>query len=363
MIRYPISSRRNPTYHISHLCVSHKQKLPIQFEKGERIQGTVLRAYPGGQVIVSAKGKIFGAHSLTRLARGRVYQFVVTRTRPNVELRVMSQLENRVDSILGLWAETAGNRKRLAKIASEILQKVNCPHGLSPKITPHLKQLAGLLENMVYDEAVGKDFMWMADTLRSSGLFFEKKLRLLAMTKAKGGERKIIENDLKGLVLKLLRGLDHHGGEEKEVSGLRHKLEDILRMIEAHQQINLRSIRNDIGWFWFIPIRDNDDCGGADVLTKRHSSGSFTIWLRIELSAIGPMQVVLNIAGTRVRVSLFLKNRQIARFTSQKAHLLADGMKAQGLSVDSLDVGISTSYEFEMNLSGGQPAEGLNLEV
>ncbi|RLB42906.1 MAG: hypothetical protein DRH12_04415 [Deltaproteobacteria bacterium] len=336
---------------------------PINFKNGERFKGTILKAGKWGLVTVSAKGGIFTAHAKGQLSEGSVYEFMVTRVRPNIELRIVPRQKGQEPSIIRLWVGGESAREQLGEMLTEIFESVESSISQFKDGSGIFAKSSTLLAELVYGEGAVGDPRWLRKSLSSSGLFWENKVARLVMEQRQASGQQAVGDDLKGLLLRALEILHSDGKYTKETAAMEQKVSKVLHLIESHQGINFHCMNEGIGWFWFLPIRERHGFGWAKILARKFSRKGFSVWIDIKLSQLGRLQVFFRLAESELRLTFFLEDEHRRKFASRKAGTLLKAMEGQGLFVDSIDFQLAKGDELTAELFGARQKVGFDLEV
>ncbi len=363
MIRHLLSPGRKNLSSISsrYSLQNHFPQNP--FKRGEKFTGTVLTTEAGGGVVVSAKGAIFRAYSKEPLSKGQLYQFLVSRDRPKIELKVISRLSNKGHPFFRAWAATRSDGEAIIRILAEILtlsKNVNRP---SRSTISKLEQLVHLFTISHKDVIKGGLPDRIAMFLTASGIFLEAKLgKIVKQGFARGVESHMVD-DLKAVLLRLLGEIEDTETKSVEMSGLAQKATQLLQLIEAHQILNLYALEGNVGWFWFVPFYEEGKYGAAELLTKKRVSGGYTIWISITLSRLGRVQAKLDLKENTIDLVFYLEQPQVAQFISDNAEVLKRGIESSGLRLGSFVCHEAVDDQIALHLASEEGFGGLHVEV
>ena len=363
MIRHPLFSPKKDLSHISSHHFLPKNICSKAFRTGERFRGTIIEVANGGRVTVSAKGNVFNAFSTEPLAKGNVYEFLVSRTWPRVELKVVSRPTPHLSSPLGLWVSTKRGREAFVRVLNDILTLSRAHKGLNKTSITALEKIVDLIHVFHGEKASTLPPERIAGFLLASGLFFESRLRRLVQKAAGNGVEEQVEGDLKGVLLRMIQALDKDGSQGKDASGLYQRLVQLLHLIESHQILNLNAIEADLGWFWFIPFYDGGRWSCAELLTKKISKEAYSIWITMRLSKLGLVQAKIELAARSVRVVFYLDDRGNAELVSTNLTKLKRRFEAQGLVLASFECKNMEEDGMALCLSSSGQRGGFCLEV
>jgi len=362
MIRQPPFTQRRilpsiPSRHFLSSKISSKF-----FHMGERFTGSIIEIANGGQVTVSARGKIFNAFTSEKLEKGGVYEFVVSRTWPRIELKIVSRSGTHDSSPLRLWISTKKGRENFFHEVNEVLT-LSKAKGLSKSSIVALGEMLDLMQIPYGDKPNTLLPERIAGFLLASGLFFESRLARFAQSLVSNKTDEHINKDLKGILLTMIQALEKDDFQGKESSGLYQRLVQLVHLIEGHQILNLNAIQANMGWFWFIPFYDGHRWDCAELLTKKTSEKSYGIWISIRLSQLGLVQAKIELAESSVRVSFYLAEDSKKEFVSSNLTELKQRFEAQGLVLVSFECKRMEEEGIALSLSSPGQGGGFSLEV
>jgi len=363
MIKYPITVNKKAIGAISSRNITPHKPLILSFQRGERFTGLILKIVGDGRVTVSAKGSIFSAKAHGALAPGKTYQFLVSRTEPYIELKVLPEASAQAKSLFHIWASTQTHRKGFVHVFQDLLRLGHAAKGLPKGISGALEELAGLWPKIIYEGVGAKDATWVSQCLMASGLFWENKLSRLAFSKGGKGGGQAYLGDLKGLLLRIigeLEGVDRCGTEEVAIL---ERAKRTLHLIEMHQAMNLEALEKGMGWYWFIPLVDDGESGEAQLLGKEYPDKGHTMWITVRLSHLGQMQVILNLKGRNVRVQFFMADQKRAQLVSENIQSFKQSLEHRGLSLEAVICSVKERDEMAYRLARGGQEASIHMKV
>lgn len=133
----------------------------LKFRSGDIIRGTVIKKFPEGEILVSARGKEFRAYTGLNLMEGTSHQFQVKNRGSDIELKVLDSLIQKLDSPLQLWASNRSARSELTEILSELIRYQDIK-GLPEGIAQKLNSLQQLFPAVIYGEHSRDKAQWFA---------------------------------------------------------------------------------------------------------------------------------------------------------------------------------------------------------
>ena len=351
MIRNYRSIGKRPILDTPFQLIHAKKGSLMPFRKGEVFEGLVLKRSNSGRVTISAKGKIFDARAMGSISSPRKYKFKVTRTTPNVEISVIR--EDRVENrpIFQVWAITERGRNNFSSTIRKILSFVSSLEHVFDANWLSSNDIQSLLNLWICDGNSVRDMRWLINSLVASGLFLENKLWRIVRGECKQPQYELVNRDLKAVLLRILDSLTRADDQNRKTDALVQDVLSALHLIETHQAMNLQFAENNIGWFWFIPMSDDGNPAGAEILTKRSSSGVYNVWVRITLSQLGHVGALLTLEGGRVQVTIFMEDEYLVKFASKRVNALKKGLDSQGLLAHSIEFKLSRGDELAFHLA------------
>ena len=309
----------------------------VGFRPGETLRGTVIGRLPAGKFMVVAKGRPFAATSKLSLIKGESRVFQVQSAGGRIELKLLDEELPRLQIAsqrTGISSQITRNRM-VATLAE--LSKARHFKGLAPGVSAALKNLNQLFPAIVY-RAPGKgDSGWLLHNLLGGGLFWENKVARFLSRGKKVSWNKLAANDFKGNLSALSKQMRVEEDAHHSYAALRLKVEQCLDLIERDQFLNLSSVREGLGWFWFIPGSEEGAFRGAEVLVQsKQKGGGIRFSVQVDLSRLGELEAIVSMSDRRVEVRMLLQERETLQIVSQNVNLLAQGLKTAGLIPGSI---------------------------
>jgi hypothetical protein len=319
----------------------------LKFKPGEIFRGTIIQKFSEGDFLVAAGGKNFLAHSALHLEKGENHHFQVQSLGPKIELKVLDGGGLQLRSPIELWALGRSARDQLATILKS-LSSFPFAKAWSSASQQALSQLNQLLPAILYGEPGEKNALWLPHSLLASGLFWENKLARYLIEEKKTSWKMLAASDLKGLLLLLEQGLKTPAKNDSDCQDLMIKIQQALQLIEQDQFLNHASIRDGIGWFWFIPGQPEEGFQKAEIFIKQrdpHEEICFSLFL--DLSLLGHMEVTGSMVASLLNLKIFVANEAIAEFVRKNLSLLEKSLKETGLKVAAMSCDVKEKSELE----------------
>ena len=123
---------------------------------------------------------------------------------------------------------------------------------------------------------------------------------------------------------------------------------EALRFIEQDQLFNLASIRDGIGWYWFITGLEDGGFQGGEVFSEGYKGGEgFTITLLLQLGHLGLTKVDLSLSEKVIHAKILVKNEDAADFIDGHLRELKRGFEEKGLSPGLLKCEVDKDLDIE----------------
>lgn len=295
---------------------------PRNFRLGETFKGMVMRRLSGGGVLVAAQGRQFRAHTALNLQEGSQHHFQVKSLGSKVELKVMDGEIKRTHYFAGGLTNVRAARKKLVEILAELTSERNL-NVLPFEAKGARGALTRLLPAIVYsgpEKDAGQSIM---RCIFGSGIFWESKVARCLLGDKKETWHRLMAEDLKGLLLSLKKTLAGQEGGDAGLSPLAQKIEEALLIIEQEQFLNLSAIRDEAGWFMFLPGLHDDGFLDAEVFVEKNSDrGAIRFFMVMGFTHLGRMEVTVTIDHHIVDVKMLMEDeKKVSLVTEQLAHL------------------------------------------
>jgi hypothetical protein len=330
----------------------------VVFRPGEILKGTVIGRLRDGRFMVVAKGRPFEAVSNLNLIQGDRRLFQVQSDEGRIALKLLDEELPRLQaSSHRTGIPTTRIRSRIITTLSELV-KAQRFRGLAPGVSAALKDLNQLFPAIVFRAPGKEDSGWLLQNLLTGGLFWENKVARFLSGGKKAAWNRIAARDLKGSLIALGRQISSAEGNQQTDAALRLKVEQCLELIEKDQFLNLSSVREGLGWLWFIPGSEEFGFHGGEVLVPTRQKGAgIRFALRADLSRLGELEAAVTVINRKVDVRISLQDTETVQLVTQNLNLLAQGLKRAGLIPGSIgcELRVETS-------SGSAPGEREGFE-
>ena len=324
-----------------HNKTDHGKAIPVN--KGEIVEGRIIRPIPPHHALIQIKGRQLLARTSVPLNPGNIAFFKVEQCSPQCILKLLEVRPGGQAAVEGLLKGGAFSGFPF-KFLTDVLGPQMASLEKSGEDVPHvLRQMWGLLRGI----SLGSHEVVRPELLRSfvdgSGMSWEHKLSLLALSGLQSSDqaKAIIDQDLKGLALKLLAG----GGAQ----GLSNE-EAIIRFADGLEQIqllNVSGLEEKGRLFFVIPMQWHDGFAFAQLLIdlgKRQAGGAkgkdedgvLKLSLFLEMSYLGPVRVDASVFKRQIRVSFLVSNREIEGLIRYCAPRLKEQLERHGFSLEQV---------------------------
>jgi hypothetical protein len=248
-----------------------------------------------------------------------------------------------------LWASLRSDRNNLARILTD-LAGVKDFKGLSETSREGITALRRHMPAVIYQGSFKKGGpLWFSRQLSGNGLFWEAKIARRITSGETGPWKPMLGTDLKGILLLLSKSVREDAQNHEAVKSVFPQVEQALHVIEQDQFFNLSTLRDDLGWFWFLPGRETEGFRKGEVLIKQQEKkGDYLLSLFLDYTQLGQMEVSLSWVESVLGVRIFMEEAEKAAFV--EAHLSA---LIKGLEDADLKVGTVICDVREQNVSEG----------
>ena len=118
-------------------------------------------------------------------------------------------------------------------------------------------------------------------------------------------------------------------------------------MIEQDQLLNLSSLEEDLGWFWFVPGNVDDGFEKAELFVRKQQEEGFYFSILLEFTHLGQMEADISMVKNFINVKIRLQDAERADFVTKNLYLLEKGLQDAGFITGSLACGVK-----EVDLDG-----------
>jgi hypothetical protein len=254
---------------------------------------------------------------------------------------------------MNLVTEAIPEQKALALIRSYLPLQINWG-----ELIEGLKGLLGdkdlyLLETVVDKELLGKmisslstlsfdkdkagDSEKIKQFIEHSGLLYESKLKQTILSEESSPKHleKVMEKDLKGLLLKLSQKLEEVSGKQngERDAVLRGKVEELLKTvnssikrIELHQLVNYSTTKNDQQLVLQIPLALPEGIKTAELYIRngqqrskkgKDTKENFYIVFLLNMRSLGGLRIDAHLSKKKIDCKIQVDNRETANFITQ----------------------------------------------
>ena len=328
----------------------------LKLTSGKVFRGTVIQNQIGGKILVSTKGGRFIAYSDINLKEGQKYNFQVKSAGPRVLLKVLNGETLKMQSPSRLWASGQGQRAKLPGILKTLSAAPNFEilKGASIK---DLQNLSQLLPSIIYSGPKDGDGLWLPRFMTGSGLFWENKVARYLLAEKIRPWKKTSTSDLKGILLSLKNNLMAEDHDNPKIKSLALKVQQALHLIEQDQFLNLSSVREGIGWYWFIPGNAEKGFKQAELFIKKKSENNGTNFsMLLDFTMLGRMEVRISLVESAIGMEILVEDMEKAALVTESLSLLEANLKDVGMLPGVITCGIKknegTDISFFSHLQG-----------
>lgn len=226
----------------------------------------------------------------------------------------VSRLTSDVDSI-NISIPNLQSDKNLSALISNLIDVLKVGAGLAPA-----QEGKPLLESLFYKGEEPLSFL--KDFIEKSGLLYEAKIAR--------GDIKAIDEDLKGLLLRLVEKMGEKSEGGKAVSAL-------LNDIEARQLLNVKA-KNEGAVYLQIPVLLPQGASTAEVSVRRDSKerggykgDSYRVGFTMELRESGLLSVDAHVSGNNVSIRLKAEKAEFLEYMKSNLPELSERFAGYGM--------------------------------
>lgn len=318
----------NPPSH--RVTKENSPKGNINLKNGEIIKATVISKLKGGDFLISSQGKQIKAFSPLPLVDGGKYLFKVITGDKGIELRIVRGSLGHSSNSMGMPASGNMISFGLTKILSH-LTRMDMLTGLSIESAGILNKIKSFLNPHFLNDHKS-NISWVNKSIQGSGIFWENKLLQYLMGKKEILIRKLIDSDLKGLLLSLKNCIGRKDTHHEEFETITVKLKEALNLIEREQLLNLASIREEHGWLIHLAGLKEEGFENVDLYVKKKSNKKglfFSIYM--ELTKLGKMELNVAIVDSQIDIRIFVGSERISKYIADQLPELENGLTNSGL--------------------------------
>ncbi len=307
-------------------------KLPV-FSKNEIVKGTVIKSLSNRNVLLLIKGEEVQVRTLIPLKTGSVITLQTEKVTPVPILKLVEPVAGATE-ILKTSNILSAIKENLWKIIYENTDGLNLNKDDKAKISGLMRDLS----SRVYEE---QSTTLLRNLINKTGLNWEANLVKILLEKfvAKESLEGLIENDLKGLLTKILTQNDHGDIHLK-------RLQIALKNI---QLLNQHGMKQDGKIFLPIPIQFPEGFFTLGQLVlqfpprERESSKSrpgsdktYKISFFIELSRLGPLRIEFLMQGKRVQGQFLIADQRAKSIIERALPVFVNILKEKGYAPDAI---------------------------
>lgn len=310
----------------------------LPFNKGEVVQGRVIKPISPHHTLLLFGEKQVTARTSVPLQEGQVAFFKVEQVSPQYVLKLIGPRIGDLGGVSGLLTSNAlrgSPYESLIKILAPFMQSAN--ESAVSKVPNMLVRLWGLLNRISFPPEQVHHGQFLKSFIDGSGMIWENKLRsfLLSEFQSTNNLKALIEQDLKGLALKILAD----GVTYKSISA-----EVINRFIDSLEQFQLFNISRLEGrgeLFFTIPLQFHNQFGFGEFLIRlprqeedeeagKDGNKVLRVSLFLQMSRLGPVRADVSVFQRAVRVAFLVSEEEIQSLFNNYTGLLKHQLERHG---------------------------------
>ena len=288
-------------------------------------------------MLLLARGTRFQAFASRPLQEGRNYLLQVRSIGERILLSVVEGDTAERTSAVRLWATGRAARAELGSLLRSLAGAAE-DNRLTEPIRNALAALKNRLPGLVFRAPAKDGFQWMMRQLRDSGLFLESRA---ARQLQEGGEapfQSLASSDLKGILLSLKSLLIGKEVDSPRAAELAQQVDQALHVVETDQLLNLSSLKDGLGWFWFIPgLRKEGFQGGEAFLRKPGANDeALNLSLSLDFTRLGHMEISVSLNRSVVGLRILTEDQARAEMVQHHLDELRSGLADAGLQTGTV---------------------------
>jgi len=318
------------------------EKIPL-FRSGDVVQGRVLQQVDPHHFSLQLGNRTLVVESNVPLPISADLSFQVEETGPRTFLKLIppeSAEEQKMVSFLKKALSTDIPLEQLAQKLSELGNAQWIPAGEKES----WKQFLRLLRQFTPSELMTRGSQLLPKLFSQSGFFWENKIRQWIEGGRKDTPEYLVEEDLKGLGLKLLAHLQGFSGssdsdpqELQKMESLKQTLESFLQKIELHQVLNLRTADSSDRFYLFLPFWMGNQLQFVEFNLSHPSKNSprgggngFSVLFLLHLPEFGEVKIEVRIKEKALFCRFVVSAEEVLEFLQAKISLLQERLEKLG---------------------------------
>jgi hypothetical protein len=308
-------------------------KSPPTLFENEVLEGKVLKALSTGDALLLIKGKRVVARTHIPLREGTALLLRVEETLPIPTFKLLGARSRGPDA-LNVSSIISAIKENLWKSTFDSMDRA----GYEKEALFAFRQLVTDLSLRLFSKARPG---LLKELIDKSGLRWEAKLRSLLVSKGPGTAHleKLIEEDLKGLVSRLLALKEEKGPFLKRFLSTMNNIQLLNHLsLEQDRKIFLPiPIEFPSGFFTVGQLLMHLPQEGKDESREQGTHReSFRVTFLLELSHLGPLRADLAIRGKEIEGSFLLSHEKAKLVVESSLPILVSRLKEKGFSILSI---------------------------
>jgi len=326
---------------------------------GEILEGRVVKSLGNQKAIINLKGTEVLAETRSSLTTGSNIVVRVAHLKPTVVLSLLSQDISSLGKSASLIKTFLPNQVPFGQVV-ERLQRIIGEQWFARHLAfdkTLYQNLKSTLSTIVFDEEKMFKPEFLSNFLNRSGLLYETKLKRLI---SKGQLPRFLEheinNDLKGLLLRISEAPDLNKGFFNKVTGeddfSREKIgyflktvRELINNIELSQLANFIRKREDDCIYLQIPLAFQDEIDDAELYLYCNRRGRKTdaekeelgLVFLLNMEGLGYLKIDVNIKKKLIYCQVSVEDPEVAGFISGFLPSLKDRLSALDYVVEKVD--------------------------
>jgi hypothetical protein len=318
------------------------EKIPL-FRSGDLVQGRVLQQLDSHHFSLQLGSRTLAVESNVPLPLSADLSFRVEETGPRTLLKLVPPESAEEQKMASFLKKALSADIPLDQLAGKLSDLEKGPWSF-PGEKESWKQFLHLLRQFTLSELTARGPELLPKLFSQSGFFWENKIRQWIEGGRKEAPDHLVEEDLKGLGLKLLSHLqglsvssDSDPQEFLKMESLKKTLEFFLQKIELHQVLNLRPSDSSDRFYLFLPfwVGNQPQFVEFNLSLPRKSSprgggNGFSVLFLLSLPEFGQVRIEVRIQEKALFCRFMVSAEEISEFLQQRIPLLQEGLEKLG---------------------------------
>lgn len=324
---------------------------------GEVLPATVLEKTAENNYNLALKNQHIPATSTLVLNAGEKLTVKVSSIEPQIILNIIENKNQtgdvKIQEKLRQWRTNPESLLQVLNKAGELTKLLQTNDLPSKIVKSDIEKLLKLFSNIIFSSRTMNNHLFIKDFIYKTGLLLESSLRQFIDGTYKGEKEKLLENNIKSLLLKLSSAIQEIVMEKSKYDiNIVLKLLDIsafvdkaIQVMEIKQALNAVFQDSDNGLILQIPLALGDGFSLADIfITPEHKNkqgktkfSSCTVRVFLDLDMLGSIAVNAGIREGTLNCLIKCESEEIKKMINGNLTGLKKALSSAGYRVDYID--------------------------